>query len=793
MTAGELLAAIFTLPLARGGPSQLVWSVQDVSTAGETFLTWLHEIRHRGTFSKLANAFAQLVEAVRPIESLQNLCDDWLTDELKAISSDQHSTTRRSAALPYSILSIVSNSEVLLEKAMTSLLEFARVENASTSNVTKVHALNVLKIVLLDARQAKWFDVWFERSVITALQAFESPDWNVRNVGLILFSTLVHRCLAPPRGGQDYYRSRTTLASRKPYSLFHNKYPLILPFLMEYLAKGSDPDCQTGNTHSPLLPILIIVRSLKWSDKNAEMLSNLARAVELYLGSREYQIRQTAAQALSSAISPSEALKRVLSIENYLSPSPEMINATHGYICLLRQLISNFIEWETVDAESLARIDNILLRLVKEYIPETHPTITADIIGCVESYLTSTGVDKGPIVTEITCRAQKYMNRPSPAFVPAEEFRLVACTAVLSTHAASPSIILSLLGSSSSEASNIFILEHLWHLRESYSPELLDRVISLGVRGKAGEGVQLKALNVLSEITWQSMDCDILAEWKEKGGRFETVCEALDRIVINSKCVPIREAALVALGWALHHALTDSSGENKRVISMYERLAQYVLRVSHEDESQPARFTAYKVLIHLTTHLIHLHHSSFHQTLIRLAQDDDEEIRHGAAGIIVGMLGGEKGVVQQRAVEMWYKWATRFLLRFDRNSDELGQWLTWISGLAEDHKGYEHDIKTLKGSVDSEVLFEVEPSNIFRDPLVDVFYASKLLSNLRLAGLLGDRLSHRVPEHLELDSVVEGLCISPIDDAWEARRSLVRRQEFQRMTVSKEGDWQESR
>lgn len=234
-----------------------------------------------------------------------------------------------------------------------------------------------------------------------------------------------------------------------------------------------------------------------------------------------------------------------------------MINATHGYICLLRQLISNFIEWETVDSESLARIDNILLRLVKEYIPETHPIITADIIGCVESYLTSTGVDKGPLVTEITCRAQEYMNWPSPAFVPAEAFRLVACTAVLSTHAASPSIILSLLGSSSNEASNIFILEHLWHLQESYSPELLDRVISLGLRGKAGEGAQLKALNVLSEITWQSMDCDILAEWKEKGGRFETVCEALDRIVINSKCVPIREAALVALGWALRHVSSN--------------------------------------------------------------------------------------------------------------------------------------------------------------------------------------------------------------------------------------------
>lgn len=230
-----------------------------------------------------------------------------------------------------------------------------------------------------------------------------------------------------------------------------------------------------------------------------------------------------------------------------------MANETHGYICFLRQLISNFIEWETVNAESRAGIDNILLRLVKEYIPGTHPTITADVIGCVESYLVCTSVGKGSLVTEITSRAQKYMNRASRAFVPAEEFRLAACAAVLSTHAASSSIILSLLGSSSSEASNIVILENLWHLQESYSPELVDRVISLGVRGKAGEGIQLKALNVLSEITWQSVDCDALAEWKEKGGRFESVCEALDRIVINSKCVPIREAALVALAWALHH------------------------------------------------------------------------------------------------------------------------------------------------------------------------------------------------------------------------------------------------
>lgn len=144
----------------------------------------------------------------------------------------------------------------------------------------------------------------------------------------------------------------------------------------------------------------------------------------------------------------------------------------------------------------------------------------------------------------------------------------------------------------------------------------------------------------------------------------------------------------------------------------------------------------------------------------------------------------------------------------------------------------EHDVKTLKGGVDSEVLFEIEPSNIFRDPLVDVFYASRLLSSLRLAGLLGDRLSHCVPEtktrpeihlienitqtpttvttacddsnlqspehaeYLELDRVAEEPCVSspsPIDDAWEARGSFMRRKKLQRMIVPKEGCRQESR
>lgn len=95
--------------------------------------------------------------------------------ELRAVNDDSVSITRRSAALPYSMLSIVSGNRVLLDYAFDRLIDFARVNNEKTSDDTKVHSFNILKVVIFDTRQARYFDRYFERAVMTALQALESP------------------------------------------------------------------------------------------------------------------------------------------------------------------------------------------------------------------------------------------------------------------------------------------------------------------------------------------------------------------------------------------------------------------------------------------------------------------------------------------------------------------------------------------------------------------------------------------------------------------------------------------
>lgn len=84
------------------------------------------------------------------------------------------STTRRSAALPYCVLSIVAGHPGLLDVALTQLFELARVSNENSTDDTKVHSFNTIRVILLDARQANSFERYFERAVVLAVDAFAS-------------------------------------------------------------------------------------------------------------------------------------------------------------------------------------------------------------------------------------------------------------------------------------------------------------------------------------------------------------------------------------------------------------------------------------------------------------------------------------------------------------------------------------------------------------------------------------------------------------------------------------------
>ncbi|WWC73595.1 uncharacterized protein I206_107567 [Kwoniella pini CBS 10737] len=754
--AGELLATIISSPITRSF-NQVIWSKDDINRAGQSFLTWMHEIRHRGTFSKIANAFAVLIEAVRPVPGLRTLCDEWLQHELLTIASDQHSTTRRSAALPYSILSIVSSDEALLDTALTSLLNLAKVDNKATSNVTKVHAFNVLKIVMLDARQTKWFGVWFERGVITALRAFESEDWNVRNVGLILFSTLVHRCLSPARGGQDLYNSRSTLLTRQSFSAFHSRYPQIIPYITRYLEAHQD---ESGK-HSPLFPILIIVRSLRYDQDSEDLVMALRNVVRRYLSSKEFQVRQVAAQALSSMTSPADSLDVALQIQ---FTEKDDLNTIHGRILYLEQLISNVIIWSNNSDSSQEAFGKLLLELIDRYVPGRCPPITQAVLACVLLYKKHASSGAEELINTTQIRLNRYINsKEENYFAPGDDARQIASVTFLLLNQPNENLFLGLLSNSSTEIEGTLALEHFSRLQLLWTTQTFEVILDIALTGRSGQSIRVQALDALSRTTWP---IDVMKNLK---GQWASIEEQIGRIV-KLRCVPVKEAALVTLGWAIKQSNADQDGSSVGLLR--EKLDSYsasILSFSHEDQSQPSRYAALKSLTHLTSIFFEIPNSNLHRSLLRLIQDDDEEIRFGASEIISKGLGYNRGSVQAKSIEIYWKWLEDHLKSLVTN--QRSQWLNWIKDLSIDEKGYENDLKIYEQEKNSiNVLFEIEPCNIFRDPLIDLFYSNKLIRNLNLNYII---------ESTKMIDLENGKVLSPIDDAWEARRTLLRRKQYQ--------------
>lgn len=114
------------------------------------------------------------------------------------------------------------------------------------------------------------------------------------------------------------------------------------------------------------------------------------------------------------------------------------------------------------------------------------------------------------------------------------------------------------------------------------------------------------------------------------------------------------------------------------------------------------------------------------RALLTLLQDDDLEIRQGAASIVQRGLGLKRPVVQQKAVELWWAWLESQLT----DTAERGQWEEWLWVKALDADGVAADFALLRDGDKTTELFVEEPPNIFRNNLIDVQYASGLLARL---------------------------------------------------------------
>jgi hypothetical protein len=117
---------------------------------------------------------------------------------------------------------------------------------------------------------------------------------------------------------------------------------------------------------------------------------------------------------------------------------------------------------------------------------------------------------------------------------------------------------------------------------------------------------------------------------------------------------------------------------------------------------------------------------SLHQVLDRLLNDDDEDIRNGASAIIREGLLKSSPVCRDRADELWGDWLQAHIATLAPESAKL--WIEWLSSFVKaDQASVADNTPIAPTPVRPDVLFEVEPSNLFRDSTTDAARALRIL------------------------------------------------------------------
>ncbi|XP_008200323.2 tRNA (32-2'-O)-methyltransferase regulator THADA isoform X1 [Tribolium castaneum] len=213
---------------------------------GDFFLDIFIQAKHRGVFEQAHVAFNSICQSFLTSKNrnLNELPSRWLTESVSLCTGetidDRLSPTRRSAGLPFLILSLLPNlaeSNIeFLRSTLDSLL--------TISGDSPIHCLNVLRFVFKDAKLGENIVTYVDRGAILALKNYKSRTWGVRNSATLLWSALVRRIFGVKE-------------TKMALNVFYARYPQLFEFLLHELQH----ECHKSES-LVLEPILMVLTQL---------------------------------------------------------------------------------------------------------------------------------------------------------------------------------------------------------------------------------------------------------------------------------------------------------------------------------------------------------------------------------------------------------------------------------------------------------------------------------------------------------------------------------------------------
>lgn len=370
------------VPLPRASESTeapAFFSTEMATQGGEMLLHSLFELKHKGAvatayqaFEGVCRSFLAAGETNRVLGSLPQVWADRLLERLER--SEQHFILRRSSGFAFSFVAILraeprNSAAVILPKVMANLLRLAGMDTdalAATATQqaqhllwrSRVHALNILKLICQDAILADDVAVYVAQMLELAVFGFDCSSWAVRNSAMMLFAAATQRAIGDKRIADG--ASHVKVSSADVFS----RFPQLHSFLLRELTKCTQAFSTFSTPPPGLYPILMFMSRLKPGDAadaaesaTAEA-TTLATFVPLVLACAAQStmaIRQMAAKVLATITSDDDAVALLATLTAQLprgvrsstttaSTAPRMTtNFVHGVLLQLLHVVAKYL------------------------------------------------------------------------------------------------------------------------------------------------------------------------------------------------------------------------------------------------------------------------------------------------------------------------------------------------------------------------------------------------------------------------------------------------------------------
>ncbi|XP_030763962.1 thyroid adenoma-associated protein homolog isoform X2 [Sitophilus oryzae] len=265
---------------------------------GQLFVNVFVQSKHRGVFEQASVGFSIICEHYwsSSREKINSLPRQWLNDALELCTGKKHSEdlcpTRRSAGLPFLILSIVTTSieSAPFQTVMSCLLKTAEDSEDGNSEI-KMHCLNVLRAIFRHSKLGELVAPYVAAGVILAIKGFRSETWGIRNSSTLLFAALMVRMFGVQRTADD---DRVCFKNKLTVRVFFLRYEPLYSFILSTLAE----ECHNKSS-LVLQPILMVLSRLYPSNFEEEscQVKEYLPYINVCLSSPDYRTRDAAAKA----------------------------------------------------------------------------------------------------------------------------------------------------------------------------------------------------------------------------------------------------------------------------------------------------------------------------------------------------------------------------------------------------------------------------------------------------------------------------------------------------------------